>query len=352
MANELDNVKKEPAALGRTIGGLLAKVDIEQQFLAVLPAWMDMATFKAQCASFAADPALANCSVPSMMAAIFKCAQLGMYPGPLKHVAVIPRGNDLTIQVQWQGWAFLFAGGGWTVTSHVVHLTDTIEIENVGVDEFRVVRHTYDPFPAQGQRKFTHPEDVKQGESTGLKGAYLRAVNKATGEERFLFVTVDKVFTNMKCAQTQRIWRQHFFEMVRKTPFHVAANSRWLPLGDDLQTRLEAVKGHDEAEAGVVHDAELAMPTIAHTSAPALTHQPATTAPKANDRLAAKLAPKSQDAPGSPQTSQTAHGGTESPSASQKPVPVCGCCGVQHPEAEPNGCPVCVGVPPGQGAFE
>lgn len=207
-----------------------------------LPPWLNVAQFKAQAAIMAANPPKDKNGNPpdvvSMTTALLNAAQMGLMPGPSRHVAFVNRKGVLQAQPQWQGLQFLFELGGWKVTAHLVHATDTFEIEAIGPDEFAVTKHTYDPF---AERAFAFP-------GAGLRGAYAKGVNTATGEIRFRFVNAERIGRAIGATYTSKDdtpWRTDFALMVAKTVFQQAAARRWFDMPAEVVARLSLTVDRD-----------------------------------------------------------------------------------------------------------
>jgi recombinational DNA repair protein RecT len=203
-----------------------------QAALAVCPPWLDRTRFAAQACADAADPTLASVPLAELVRGYLRIARMGLEPGETKHVARVPRGNTLDVQVQWQGLHFLFRQGGWEVSAHLVVWGDDIELREVGPDEFEVVRHTYDPFG-----RTVAPPDGKQTPGT-IRGAYVKGINQHTGEVRFRMVPAERLERARKAAKTQSIWTSDYAQMAAKTAMHQAAARRWFPLASDVQSAL------------------------------------------------------------------------------------------------------------------
>lgn len=227
------------------IAAELAQPTVAANLANALPPWLNLGAFKAQAAIMAANPPKDREGKPptvlAMTTALLNCAQMGLIPGPSRHVAFINRKGVLLAQPQWQGLHFLFDLGGWTVTAHLVHDDDTFETENLGPDEFAVTKHSYSPF---AERAFAFP-------GAGLVGAYAKGVNKETGEIRFRFVTMERIKRAIGATYTSNDdtpWRTDFGLMVAKTVYQQSAARRWFDMPSEVGARLAlAVERDHEA---------------------------------------------------------------------------------------------------------
>lgn len=245
---------------------------VSQQVSAGFAPWMDRANFAGQCAIVAGDSSMRNADPESMVKALLKCGQMGLVPGPARHVSLIlDSKGQIQVRPEFRGWQYVWEQAGWEVTAHIVHNNDTLEIEAVGPDEFTVLRHEYDPF---GDRTITDKT---------IKGGYVKGKNRQTGEVKFGFVPLAKILSSRSKAQTQNIWNAHFAEMVQKTLVHVAASRGWFPTPAAIAAAMQQMSDADHEAAGVVLDRNASKPTvsnvasrIAAAAAPkALTSEPA-----------------------------------------------------------------------------
>lgn len=235
-----------------------------QAALAVCPPWLDRGRFVAQAAADAADPALSGVPLPELVRGYLRIARMGLEPGECKHVARVPRGNTLDVQVQWQGLHYLFRLGGWEVSAHIVCWGDDIQLEPVGPDEWSVARHIYDPFA----RVVRLPDD-KQTPGT-LRGAYVCGRHLQTGEVRYRMVPVERIERARRAAKTQTIWQSDYAAMVAKTAMHQAASRRWFPLASDVQSAMTLAEELDLPPLQVMAPvAPVRIGTVSRVSLPA-----------------------------------------------------------------------------------
>jgi len=248
----------------------LAQPTVAQSLHGALPPWLNVAQFTAQAAIMAANPPKDRDKNPpsilAMTSALLNAAQMGLMPGPSRHVAFVNRKGVLLAQPQWQGLQFLFGLGGWVVSSHVVHESDVFEYEAIGPDEFAVTKHSYDPFT---ERKFAFP-------GTGLRGVYVKGVNQTTGEVRYRMINRERINRAIGATSTSSSdtpWHTDFALMCVKTGFQQAAARRWFDMPAEVMARLAlAVERDYEAAEQTPHPA-LSVPSkvaanIARLAAP------------------------------------------------------------------------------------
>lgn len=248
-----------------TIATWLDDKNVTAQIAGALAGYVDPATFRAQCALAVNDPNLLKCSLPSLLAAFLKCAQMGLLPGKHHgHVALIPRKNKdndgFTVDVmpQWQGFKFLMEKqeGVKRVTPILVHASDEFTLDN------GAVHHSFDPF--NEERQFLHPSDTKDGK-TGLRGAFLK-IEHDDGEARYHFMSAAAIEKRRMCSQTPDldnygkpgVWRKWYGEQCLKTVLRDAWARRAVSI-DPLVERVlgeaasvdDAVLGNDPARVAV-----------------------------------------------------------------------------------------------------
>jgi len=252
MSTEMQTAQRK--SVRQQVADAFGSVEM-QSALAVVPPWIDRETFAAQAAADAADPVLSRIPLSELVRGYLTIARMGVMPGPCKHVARVPRGDTLDVQIQWQGLAYLFRQGGWEVTAHLYCEGDAIDLRSIGPDEFEVVSHTYDPFG----RVVKLPSGKPQREKGEVAGAYAKGINLHTGEVRYRMVPLERLERARRAAKTQAIWNSDPAEMLRKTVYHQAASKRWFPLAADVQAALTLAEELDLPPASA-HTAQ--MPAV------------------------------------------------------------------------------------------
>ena len=192
--------------------------------------------FAEQCIIASRDTNLARCSPEWLLSAFLTCAQIGLSPGRHGLVALIPRGGEVQVQIQWQGYKALMERipGVRRVVAVLVHMRDEIEVQADGQ-----IQHTFDPFDPD--REFSGPED--------LRGGYLR-IEFENGSTSFHTVSRSKIERNRACAKSQNVWRKWYPEMVAKTIIRDAWNRRALPYDPATVPHIVAAEEHDRGFYG------------------------------------------------------------------------------------------------------
>lgn len=225
---------------------LINHPQVQRTIFEQLPQWVDPGIFTTAVTNVFLDSTIARFSDGAKMAAIAKCASLGLYPGPQDHVYLVPRKGELTVQVGYKGYAYLArqAPGVADVTVHLVHADDDIELAQDGPDRWKVVKHTRDPFHF---RDWSYAKGMPL-EKTGLRGAYVRKV-MADGTAQTHFITGGRILKNLSCAQTDSIarkWPDRFF---RKTAIRAAWADGFFHGGSDAIEHAGAVLRQHDMEA-------------------------------------------------------------------------------------------------------
>lgn len=241
--NELTTAAPKSTALA--VKGWLEGEAMQTALRSALTGYMDERTFAAQCYLAAQDVKLSQCSAGSLFKAFLQCAQMGLLPGKHHgHVALVPRGGEITVVPQWQGFKFLMERqpGVRRVTPVLVHKRDAFHLVNGDPS------HEFDPF--DDARVFEHPDlAAKAGRECGLRGGYLR-IDRDDGTVEFHFVSSAKIERNRKCAETQTIWQKWFEEMCMKTVLRDAWSKRIISIDPELGERVGRVSATDDAAMG------------------------------------------------------------------------------------------------------
>ena len=109
---------------------------MEPQFAAALPRHIDPGTFvRVAVTELRLRPELQTCSAQSLMGALMLSAQLGLVPGPLGHVYLVPYGNrrtrqrEVEFQIGYKGYIELAARSGISIEGHTVREGDSFDFE-------------------------------------------------------------------------------------------------------------------------------------------------------------------------------------------------------------------------------
>lgn len=174
------------------------------------------------------SPALTQCSQQSLIAAVIQTTQLGLTPGNIGHIHLVPFNNKGVREVQliigYKGYIELVnrSGKATILNTEVVYSNDGFEYEQ-GLNP--VLRH----IPAKGER----------GE---LIGVYCIAKNLIANEKVFVYLykeEVEKVKRASKAGDTAYSpWTTWPVEMWKKTA--VKRIAKMLPLSAEEQQLLSA----------------------------------------------------------------------------------------------------------------
>ncbi|GED13781.1 recombination protein RecT [Aneurinibacillus migulanus] len=114
-----------PPTPAQTIGAYLQKMapEIEK----ALPKHMDVDRLtRISLTTIRTNPALMNCSMPSLLGAVMQAAQLGLEPGLLGHCYIIPYGKEATFIIGYKGMIDLARRSGniKSIYAHPVYEND------------------------------------------------------------------------------------------------------------------------------------------------------------------------------------------------------------------------------------
>lgn len=191
-------------------------------------------------------PDLLRASHEEQMNSIYRCAQLGLPPGPFNMVSLIPRKNgrggvSIDVSPQWQGLKVIMerSPNVASVDPYLVH-----RIDEFAYDYGQIV-HRFDPL--HPDRIFRHPEDLR-GDDPDLRGGYL-LIQMRDGSRKFHLVTGHKIERQRKCAQTQSVWRKWYEEMCLKSVVRDAWNRQAIPLDFSSPAQTAPFMAVEEIEA-------------------------------------------------------------------------------------------------------
>ncbi|ERI10864.1 recombination protein RecT [Aneurinibacillus aneurinilyticus] len=119
-----------PPTPAQTIGAYLQKMapEIEK----ALPKHMDIDRLtRISLTTIRTNPALLNCTMPSLLGAVMQAAQLGLEPGLLGHCYIIPYGKEATFVIGYKGMIDLARRSGniKSIYAHSVFENDEFEYE-------------------------------------------------------------------------------------------------------------------------------------------------------------------------------------------------------------------------------
>lgn len=174
------------------------------------------------------SPKLSQCSQASLIGAVIQTAQLGLQPGNMGHVHLVPFNNKGTMECQliigYKGIVELVnrSGNATILTAEVVYSNDQFQYE-LGLTP--ILRH----IPSSGDR----------GEKVGV---YCIAKNLIANEKVFIYIQkeeIEKVKTASKSKDNDfSPWKTWEDEMWKKTA--VKRISKLLPLSSESQKALSA----------------------------------------------------------------------------------------------------------------
>lgn len=163
-------------------------------------------------------PKLANCSKESFFGALFDCAQMGLVPGPMGHVYLIPYGSECTLVIGYKGLLELCYRSPRieSVETYVVHEKDTFE-QTFGLNPDII--HKVDP-SVKDRGPMTHVYAICRIKDLAVPR--FEVMSKAE---------VDEIMKRAK-ASANGPWKTDYNEMARKTVFRRL--SKTLPLTTDV----------------------------------------------------------------------------------------------------------------------
>lgn len=206
------------------------------------------------------NPKLGQCSAPSLLSAIFTCAQLGLEPGgALGQAFLIPYGNECQFQIGYKGMIELARRSGQiqSLSARAVYKNDHFEY-SFGLHEDLVHR------PAVGQRgELTHAYAVARLMDGGIQFEVmdrLELEEVRDGSQGYRMA--------VKYNKKDTPWISSFDEMSRKTV--IRRLFKYLPVSIELA---KAASLDEAADRGGRQDSDLdhlLLPAEAPAPAPAL----------------------------------------------------------------------------------
>ncbi len=178
-------------------------------------------------------PQIANCSPRSMSIALMRCMEFQLEPGPLSHVALIPRGRDLQWQLQYQGIEALIMRTG--LVEYMVASCYTQDEVDRGA--LRITR-----FPPTVEHDWSNIEY----DEINVAGAYFAAVLKS-GKMWFETTTRSEIDKRRAAAQTDKVWARWFEAMASKCPIRKAMSRGRMPIDQKSASVIAAALSADEA---------------------------------------------------------------------------------------------------------
>lgn len=237
----IEVANRDTPTVDKTIAGL-----IERQrggIARALPRGMDADRFaRIVITECKANPQLLRCDPGSMLAAVMRAAQLGLEPGPLGHVYLVPFGDQVQFILGYKGIVALARRSGEIkdVYAEVVYEGDEFEV-TLGLE--RNIHHKRTP--ATNKAKVTHAYAVARF----VEGGYAFEV----------LDELDIAHRRSRSKQKQGPWTTDFDAMAKKSA--VRALAKWLPLTIEEQHAItNDERPYDLSDLGDVVEATITEP--------------------------------------------------------------------------------------------
>ena len=171
-------------------------------------------------------PKLLECDLPSLLAAVFQAASLGLEPGLLGHCYIIPYGKKATFIIGYKGMIDLARRSGdiQSINAHEVYEHDLLEVE-YGLEEN--LRHI--PWHLRSDKTF---------DKAGLiRGFYMVAKFK-DGGHYIHYMSKQEVDDHRKRSKSGHDgpWVTDYVEMGKKTV--VRSGWKWLPISIEIAEKV------------------------------------------------------------------------------------------------------------------
>lgn len=177
------------------------------------------------------NPALADCTQPSLIGALVQTAQLGLIPGNVSHCYYVPFSNKQRDGTYKKEVQFILGYKG------MVELVN--RSKSAAILSTEVVYDNDDFSYSLGLHPILHhiPTDKERG---NVKGVYCVAKNLLANEKLFVYLTredIEKVRGASKAGSSEYSpWAKWFEEMAKKTA--IKRMCKLLPLAIDIQKKL------------------------------------------------------------------------------------------------------------------
>ena len=202
------------------------------------------------------NPDLATCFPASLVGAMLHCARLGLEPGLLNKVYLIPFNNsklnrkDCNVIVGFEGLCDLAMRTGKlsTIQAHLVYEKDHFEVM------------------LGGESKLVH-RPLFFSDRGPLVGVYAIAFGK-DGSQQFEVMTKKEIDDIAKTSKSAYIWEKHYGEMARKTAIrrlckHLEKTAE-LSQALQLENAADSDEGQNSSaillEAGIEYETPLTVP--------------------------------------------------------------------------------------------
>lgn len=217
--------------LSKGVRGWLSNESVRKELAAAVGDMMDPDAWIAQIMIAMQDEKIKDCTDNSKFEAAHKVASMGLVHSA-NHFALVPYGNTVQVNVQWQGMKALMERheSVFEVTATLVHKSD--KFERVG-DE---IHHDWDWFDPE--RKIETAADLRGG---FLTVSYLDG--RAT---RYYPVTVAYIEKCRGCAKAKTVWTAWYEQMATKTIFRWGYSRRVVPMDPLVADKLANVFAHED----------------------------------------------------------------------------------------------------------
>jgi recombination protein RecT len=223
---------------GQTILGLLQGDKFQAALRGCLPKHMNSERMvRIFITEIRRNPKLLECEPMSFMGSLMQCAQLGLEPGPMGHVHLVPFFNSRLSKTECQfiigfkGMIDLASRSGLVIKNHIVYENDIFEYE-YGLTE--KLRHV--------------PAQVNRGQ---MSFAYACTTFK-DGGNAFEVMSLEEIHGIMKTAKgadgKSSPWQNYFGEMARKTV--IRRLFKYLPISIELAQAIAYDEAADRGEQG------------------------------------------------------------------------------------------------------
>jgi recombination protein RecT len=208
-----------PANAPKTIRELLAGEALKKEFAMALPKICTVERFiRVALTAINKTPKLLDCTRESVLASLYKCAELGLEPDG-RRAHLIPYGTQCTVIIDYKGKVELAMRSG---TVAVIHADKICENDVFVFDRGEVKKH-----------------EIDFRKDRGKAFAYYCLVRMKDGTEKAEVMTLAEVNDIRKRSKAgdSGPWKTDFDEMAKKTVFHRA--SKWITLSPELRSAEE-----------------------------------------------------------------------------------------------------------------
>jgi recombination protein RecT len=183
------------------------------------------------------SPELGQCSQTSLIGAVIQTVQLGLNPGAVGHVHLVPFNNKKKVGNTWRSEREVQLIVGYKGMVELVNrcgkaviLSTEVVYEN---DEFKC---------EYGLNPILQHKPITDGPRDGIRGVYCVAKNLVANEKVFVYLSkadIDKVKDSSKAAQSDYSpWNKWYEEMAKKTA--IKRICKILPLSVEAQAQIGA----------------------------------------------------------------------------------------------------------------